>query len=234
MTLLFRNLRNYGYIAVFLLSAAVLGISAYFASQFLPHLHHDFTIYSLIPPAWTIFIFLILLWNSTPRVEAFFLFISIVLWLTMAAWQTDIIGNTQCDSLGNSRVDTAKGTMSAKAYCDLSKVLEAFAWTTFVVLTLFFIFIIHLASKSVAMGRMFIWQENIYELPWFGQAPGYPGVSYAEYASRYGAGYGAYGGYPAGYGGQNVVQQLPGHSLVIQPGMNGMGPHVQQVPSQMM
>ncbi|KAI0065937.1 hypothetical protein BV25DRAFT_1989006 [Artomyces pyxidatus] len=229
MTVLFRTLRVYGYVGVFLLSATVLGVSAYLASQFLPNLHHDFTIFSLIPPSWTIFIFVILLVNSTPRVEAFFLFITGVLWLTMGAWSSDIIGSTQCDALGDSRTETKHGTMSARSYCDLSKVVEAFSWATFILLFLFFCFVVHLASRSVAMGRQFIWQENIYELPWFGQAPGYPGVPYSEY-------YAAQGYYPGAYGmqssyGGNVVQQQPGHSVVIQPGVNGQGPYVQQVPS---
>ncbi|KAI0268323.1 hypothetical protein BC834DRAFT_868884 [Gloeopeniophorella convolvens] len=236
MTVLFRNLRIYGYVAIMALSATVLGISAWFASIFLPHLHHDFSIFSLIPPSWTIFILIILLASSTPRIDAFFLFITDILWLTLAAWSSDSIGSTQCDALGNSRTSTKDGTISARSYCDLSKVVEAFSWATFCLLTLYFIFLISLASRSVSMGRPYIWGEDIRELPWFGQAPGWPGLGYAEYSSQHGArpGYPApssYSQYPtSGYGG-NVIHQQPGHSLVIQPGMNGMPPTVQQVPS---
>jgi hypothetical protein len=84
------------------------------------------------------------------------------------------------------------------------------------------------------MGRYDIWRDDVRELPWFGQAPGYPGTGYATYSSQYGnRGYpqaGSYAQYPTTYGG-NVVQQQPGHSLVIQPGMNGGAPVVQQVPT---
>lgn len=85
------------------------------------------------------------------------------------------------------------------------------------------------------MGRYDIWREDIRELPWFGQAPGYPGASYASYSQYGNRGYpGSYGQsysqYPTSYAG-NVVQQQPGHSLVIQPGMNGGAPTVQQVPT---
>jgi hypothetical protein len=90
------------------------------------------------------------------------------------------------------------------------------------------------------MGRYDIWREDVRELPWFGQAPGYPGAGYATYSGQYGnRGYPgsyaqpyaqSYSQYPTTYGG-NVVQQQPGHSLVIQPGMNGGAPTVQQVPT---
>lgn len=235
MTVLFRNLRGYGYLIVILLSATVLGISAYFASIFLPNLHHDYSIYALVPPSWTIFIFILILVDSTPRADAIFLFISGILWLTLAAWTSDSLGSTQCDALGNSRTSTKNGTISARSYCDLSKVIEAFSWTCFCLITLYFIFLLNLVSRSVAMGRPEIWGENIRELPWFGQAPGWPGLGYVPYSSQYPRGYanGPYAQYPATtttYGG-NVVQQQPGHQIVIQPGRNGMPPSVSQVPT---
>lgn len=249
MTVLFRDLRFYGYFAVILLSATVLGIAAYFASIFLPHLHHDFSIFSLIPPSWTIFILTLLLLSSTPRADAIFLFVTDILWLTLASWSSDALGSTQCDALGNARSNTKHGTISARSYCDLSKVIEAFSWATFCLLTLYFVFLITLATRSVAMGRYDIWRDDVRELPWFGQAPGYPGTGYASHSAQYGnRGYngstypgsyaqqgsysqpGSYSQYPTTYGG-NVVHQQPGHSLVIQPGMNGGAPTVQQVPT---
>lgn len=237
MTVLFRDLRAYGYLAVILMSAAVLGISAYFASIFLPHLHHDYTIYSLVPPSYTILVFTFLLVASTPRADAIFLFISDILWLTLAAWSSDTLGSTQCDVLGNTRTSTKHGTISARSYCDLFKVIEAFSWATFCLLTLYFVFIVALASRSMAMGRPYIWGEDIRELPWFGQAPGYPGVGYTSYPSQYGqqtynAPY-AQSQYPATTYAGNVIQQQPGHSLVIQPGRNGAPASVRQVPSAM-
>ena len=108
--------------------------------------------------------------------------------------------------------------------------------------TLYLIFIVTLASRSVARGRPYIWREDIRELPWFGQEPGYPGVPYGAYPSQYGSrGYpGQYQNaqyqnaqyqtsYPSNYGG-NVVHQQPGHSLVIQPSTNGGSAAVHQVP----
>jgi len=236
MTVLFRDLRFYGYFTVIVLSASVLSIAAYFASIFLPNLHHDFSIFALVPPSWTIFIIILLLMSSTPRADAIFLFITDILWLTMAAWATDIIGETQCDALGNSRTSTKNGTISARSYCDLSKVIQAFSWALFCLITLYFIFVLSLASRSMAMGRPNIWREDIRELPWFGQAPGYPGFGYVAYSSPYGA-RGATGPYtqqyPAtatNYAG-NIVQQQPGHSIVINPGRGGMPATVSQVPS---
>ncbi|KAI0251348.1 hypothetical protein BJV78DRAFT_1212668 [Lactifluus subvellereus] len=229
MTVLFRDLRSFGYLAVILLSAAVLGISAYFAAIFLPNLHHDFTIFSLVPPSWTIFILTLLLVTSTPTADAIFLFISDILWLTLAAWSSDTLGSTQCDALGNSRTATKHGTISARSYCDLSKVVEAFSWATFCLLTLYFIFLVSLATRSMAQGQPSIWRGDIRELPWFGQAPGWPGSGFVGYSSQYGRGYaGPYAQYSTGGG---VIQQQHGHSLMIQPGRNGMPATVQHIPT---
>ena len=55
------------------------------------------------------------------------------------------------------------------------------------------------------------------ELPWFGEMPGY----YNTHA-------GAMMPYPGHYP-YNVPMSAPGHSIVIQPGMNGAPPTVTQV-----
>ena len=101
--------------------------------------------------------------------------------------------------------------------------------------TLYFIFVVTLATRSMAMGRQDIWREDIRELPWFGQAPGYPGYGYVTYPSQSGSRgypgtYTPYTQYPTSVGG-NVVHQQPGHSVVIQSGRNGMPSTVHQVPS---
>jgi hypothetical protein len=155
----------------------------------------------------------------------------------LASWSSDSIGSTQCDTLGGLRTATKHGSISSRSYCDLSKVVEAFSWATFCLLTLYLIFVVVLASRSVAMGRPYIWREDIRELPWFGQAPGYPGHGYASYQSQsgsrgYPSTYTPYAQYPTSAG-HNVVHQQHGHSLVIQPGRNGMPSTVQQVPSGM-
>ncbi|KAI5890797.1 uncharacterized protein SCHCODRAFT_01182103 [Schizophyllum commune H4-8] len=60
MTVRFANWRLSFFVTILVLSAVALGISAYFASIFLPDLHHDFTIFSIIVPVLTILVFLII------------------------------------------------------------------------------------------------------------------------------------------------------------------------------
>lgn len=79
------------------------------------------------------------------------------------------------------------------------------------------------------MGRAYAWQEPILELPWFGQYPGWPGESsypgaggyaYPAAAPYTNVPYQTNGSYPAN--GYNVVQQQPGHSVIIRPGQGIM------------
>ena len=106
------------------------------------------------------------------------------------------------------------------------------------VVAIFFWILIALTTRAQALGRPYAWAEPIFELPWFGQWPGYPepgafNGGYPGYAypagmppmmgAPYGPGAGAYGA--GGY----VVQQNPGHSIVIQPNPNGQ-PTITQVP----
>jgi hypothetical protein len=60
------------------------------------------------------------------------------------------------------------------------------------------------------MGREFIWQENINFLPWFGQAPSFPGYEEGRYPPEYRPFYG-YPGFTSSampmYSGANVIQQ---------------------------
>ncbi|KAI0320829.1 hypothetical protein OF83DRAFT_1207829 [Amylostereum chailletii] len=238
MTVLFRNIRIYFYIAIFLLSGAVLGLSAYFASVFLPEIKRNgFTIYSLVVPSFTILVFFILLFYSEPRIEVFFLFVTGALWLGTSSLtpSRDITPATECFALAGQTVSTSKKPISARSFCYESTIVEAFSWTTFLLLAIFFVFVIAMAARSRAMGRIDIWREPIIDLPWFGQAPGYPGEAYygPSFAQYYG-----YGAYPQRYpgspatvsiGGQ-VIHQQPGHSIVIRPGLNGEAPQITQVP----
>ena len=97
---------------------------------------------------------------------------------------------------------------------------------------IFFFILITLTTRSKTLGRVFAWREPIVELPWFGQWPGwpedtrYPGSpgGYAYPAGAPMTGSMTYG--PSGY----VVQQAPGHQVMIQPGVNGAPPTVTQVP----
>ncbi|OCH94068.1 hypothetical protein OBBRIDRAFT_748297 [Obba rivulosa] len=230
MTQLFKDMRLYGYVIVLLLSATVLGISAYLASIFLPNIQHDFSLFSLIVPSLTILIFLITISWSSPRTEVLFLFILGVLWLAMGAWSQDILGSLQCDALGGERTTIHNGgSISTRAWCYEMKVIEAFSWMNFCLFAIFLWAVIALTARSKVLGRPYAWGEPIFELPWFGQYPGPPGPYQGGYQMPM---------YPGGmqYGPQMmnngyVVQQNPGHAVVIQPNMGGLPPTITQVPS---
>ncbi|KAH9899835.1 hypothetical protein C8Q73DRAFT_639374 [Cubamyces lactineus] len=238
MTQLFRAMRLYGNIVLLLLSATVLGITAYWASIFLPNIRHDYSIFSLIVPCLTIVLILIGMQWSTPRTEAVFLFVLGVLWLAQAAWTTDIIGNIQCDALTSQQVPTKTGSISERSWCYEMRVVQAFSWMIFCLYAIFLWILISLTTRAKVLGRPYAWAEPIIELPWFGQWPGYPEGGQFAGGMYPPAPY----GYPmmnvpsmGGYAGSQmapgyVVQQNPGHSVVIQPGINGQPPTITQVP----
>ncbi|KIJ70549.1 hypothetical protein HYDPIDRAFT_105292 [Hydnomerulius pinastri MD-312] len=231
MTILFTNLRLIAYVSVFFLSGAVLGLAANFARLFLPHINHDFAIFSLVVPSATIFTFLLLIQFAQPIIEVTVHFILGVLWLAMGAWSADIIGYVQCYPLAGQEQPTNNGTMSAQTYCYEMKVIEALSWCIFVLFAFFFVIVISLTTRAVVLGRVYAWREHISQLGWFGEFPGYPTENIYPRLP-----YGAYGAYQQPYGmmpqqmGSNVVQQVPGHSIVIQPGMHGAPPMITQVP----
>lgn len=217
-------MRLIGYVTVFLLSGAVLGFAANFARLFLPHINRDFTMFALIPPSATIFAFLCIMQFAQPIVEVTFHFILGVLWLAMGAWTADMIGYVQCYPLQGQQ-PTAKGSLSARTYCYEMKVIEAFSWTIFVLFTFFFITMITLTTRAVVCGRYYAWREHVSQLGWFGEFPGYPTEAVYPRAPMFG-GYGQ--PYPM-MGGYHM-QQMPGHSIMVQPGINGGQPIVSQVP----
>jgi len=130
------------------------------------------------------------------------------------------------------------------------RVIEAFSWVLFGVFALFFIIVINLTSNAVQKGgRPYAWREPMIELPWYGEWPGYSGGPNSAYPTIHMAEGGMYPGaympgpvvaapQPAGPfntmpvlgEGGYVVQQQPGYSMVITPGMNGQAPMIQQVP----
>jgi len=225
MTVQFGNHRVAFYLAIFLLSGTVLGLSAHFAAIFLPHLHHDFTIFSILVPSLSIFVFLITLQWAQPRTEAVALFILGTLWLAMGAWSTDIIGNIQCDGLTGQRTATKNGDMSAQEFCYEMKVIQAFSWMLFILYVLALYVLMRLVDQAHRFGRFDIWWAPIRELPWFGEAPGYYNT-HPGGMMQYPAGY----AYPTTQGVNAPLVQTPGHSIVIQPGMNGQPPTITQVP----
>jgi len=238
MTQLFKEMRLYGYVVILLLSATVLGISAYLGSIFLPNLQHDFGIFSIIVPSLTILVFLITISWSAPRTEAIILFILGVLWLAMGAWSADIIGNVQCDALGDAMMPTKNGEISTKSWCYEMKVIEAFSWMIFCLYAIFLWILISLTSRARVMGLPYAWRAPIFELPWFGEMPGWPYPGQYAPAQQMGYPMGAYPGMGAGMpyappmvNGGYVVQQAPGHSVVIQPTGAGGAPTITQIPS---
>ncbi len=103
--------------------------------------------------------------------------------------------------------------------------------------------------RVVSSGRYMAWEEPIQDIPWFGQIPYnnsyygggggqqmmYGGAGAGGAGMPYGPGMQAYPQqqYMAQPGGQApyVLQQIPGHSLLIQPSPNGGAPTFTQVPS---
>jgi len=229
MANLFKTARNIAFFSILIASGVVLGLGANFANRFLPHIHRPYTVFSVIVPAVTIVVLIILLLRSQPRIEVFALFVLVVLWLTLAAWSQDVIGFVECFPLGGQQTPTKNGEMSLQQYCYEMKSIEAFSWAVFAILLICFILLIALVTRVTARGRHRAWEESISDLPWFGQW----NVPYGNYGSpqpMYPGG-GPQPQYPGGYGGQQpyVVQQTPGHSLVIQPSANGGPPMVTQV-----
>jgi hypothetical protein len=97
------------------------------------------------------------------------------------------------------------------------------------VVTSFLIFVITLANKSQVLGWPDIWNEDIIDLPWFGEYPGYPG------GPLYTLGPQIENQLPQVHAGQmvvngSVVQQQPGYSIIIWPGVDGGPPRVEQRP----
>jgi len=239
MTILFKRIRTFFHVCIFLLAAAVLGLSAYFADVFLPKFKRGgFVVYSLAIPAATLLFGLFQMFWAEPRTEALFLFVAGVLWLAQAAWASDQNTDPECFALGGTQMQANHGFISARSFCYESKVVEALSWTIFLLLAIFLVIVITQASKSKVLGHPNIWYEPIEYLPWFGELPGYPGgrwygSPYHMYHHRYGYGQPMMpqmqsGGALVNIGG-HTVQQLPGHSLVIRPSANGGPPDVQQV-----
>ena len=108
---------------------------------------------------------------------------------------------------------------------------------------IFLFILVALTTRAKTLGRPYAWAEPIVELPWFGQWPGYPegqypgagAMMYPQGGMMMMPGYAYPAGQPMYAPGQPVqpgyvVQQNPGHSVVIQPGVNGQAPTITQVP----
>lgn len=211
---LFKEARFCAYASVMACSAVVLGLVANFASKFLPHIHRDFLIFALIVSAVTIVILCVILLRSQPRWDLFVLFLLAAGWLTMGSWSSDMIAHIECESLAGQTTPTKNGTMSSQVYCREMKAILAFSWANFVILVLSWAILLTLVMRVLSFGRQRAWEESISDIPWFNQ------MNYQQ---------GSYAMYPYGYmGGQQVVQQVPGHTVVV--GSQDGRTTVQQVP----
>jgi len=115
-----------------------------------------------------------------------------------------------------------------------------------ILVAIFFLVVINVTTNAVQRGgRPYAWREPMIELPWYGEWPGYsggPGSAYPTVRMTDGNVIpGAYipqqiqtGGpintMPVMGDGGYVVQQQPGYSMIITPGVNGQAPTIQQVP----
>lgn len=220
---LFTDVRYGTYATIFACSAVVLGLVANFAAKFLPNLHRDFLIFALVISAGTIVILCVILLRSQPRWELFVLFLLAACWLTMGSWSADMIAHIECDSLGDQKIPTKNGTMSYQVYCREMKAILAFSWANFVILILSFVVLLILILRVLSFGRRRIWEESISDLPWFNQWNYRHGEGYPAYPYSYMT------GQPIQTGpNQYVVQQAPGHSVVI--GSQDGRPTFAQVP----
>jgi len=87
--------------------------------------------------------------------------------------------------------------------------------------------VITLANKSQVLGWPDIWDEDIDDLPWFGEYPGYPGGSLYTLSPQF-ENQPPVPGAPLVVNG--IVQHEPGYSIIIWPGVDGEAPRIEHRP----
>ncbi|KAJ7283638.1 hypothetical protein C8J57DRAFT_740559 [Mycena rebaudengoi] len=243
MTVRFANYRIVFYVAVFLLCGTILGLGAHFASIFLPHLHPDFSIFTLVVPSLTIFIFLLSLQFAQPRTEALSLFVLWALWLSMAAWSTyaqcynlvllaDVVAAAISSATSNAmhsrqkRCQRKSGEIREREYCYEMKVIQAFSWMLFVLVFLRIYYTDYPRSiKRNGLGDPMCGRVPIQELGWFSEMPGYYNQGMVQYPGMYPQ---QQYGYPMQMQAAGYAQQPNQQVYQINQGPNG--PTVSQVP----
>ncbi|KAG9104467.1 hypothetical protein FRC06_002123 [Ceratobasidium sp. 370] len=202
---------------VFAGAGVVLGICANLATHLLPTGLHDFLLFSLVVSALTIVVFILLALRSQPRIDAAVLFIL----RSGSPW-----GHTLKTLLDNSFVTPLKD----KPYLPKTAppTVLAFSWANFVFLVLALIGLLTVAFKLYARGERDIWKNSMSDVELFQEkelpGPGAP-VVYPPPPSNSGSGSGRGGHtfvyYPGSHSAplqHQVIQQQPGHSVIIQNG----------------
>jgi len=204
---LFGKVRRFTYVILFVLAGVQLGLSANLTNLFL-NLHHDYLIFSLVPPSITLLFLLVLLARGQPRIDLVAIAIMAILWLSLGAYSNDVIGFTQCDLLTGQTVRTnIGGTYSAQSLCYQMKVIEAIAWADFGLFLIFFWLLLSITLNMAGRGEN-AWAYDIDDLMWFG-ATGGAGVPGGRVGGGGGYPYGQYGQGQYGQYGQGQGQQYP-------------------------
>ncbi|KAJ2914244.1 hypothetical protein MD484_g6185, partial [Candolleomyces efflorescens] len=177
-----------------------------------------FIIFALIVASLNILVFLLSansLW-SQPRFEIFSLLFFGILWLVVAAWATDIVGDTHCYNFEGTLNNADGNLISSSSSCKQLKVVQAFSWALFVTHIIALHVLFKLIGHAKRLGRYDISYAPIREVPWFYEMPGYYPTK--ERWGRYSGG--GYPQYPMPSAqGQPVVMQssLPVNGAVQQP-----------------
>ncbi|KAG8786795.1 hypothetical protein FRC12_016236 [Ceratobasidium sp. 428] len=219
---------------VFAGAGVVLGICANLATHFLSTGLHDFLLFSLVVSALTIVVFILLAIRSQPRIDVIVLFILVALWLTMGAYSQDVVGQQFCYSLKGQTIPAKNDTtFSAENYCRQMKTVLAFSWANFVFLILALIGLLTVALKLYARGERDIWQNSMSDIELFQEKELPKPPAPAEYLppppapSNSGSGSGSgkgshtfiyYPGSNSAPAQHQVIQQQPGHSVIIHNG----------------
>ncbi|CEL59544.1 hypothetical protein RSOLAG1IB_03477 [Rhizoctonia solani AG-1 IB] len=227
---LFNKLRLCLFALVFVGASVVLGICAYLTSRLFSSGIHDFLIFSLVTSAFTIVVFVLLALRSQPRIDAAVMFILVVLWLTMGAYSQDVIGHVFCYSLRGDTIPAKNDTtISAEKYCRQMKTVLAFSWANFVFLALWLVGLLTVVIRIYARGNHDVWGNSMSDVTILtespiiktgeypmspssnppGVLPNTPGQTHVYYPS------------PPNISGPlqpQIIQQQPGHSVIIRNG----------------
>ncbi|QRV73749.1 membrane-associating domain protein [Ceratobasidium sp. AG-Ba] len=156
----FKIARAINFALVFACAAVVLGITVNLNSRLSSTGIHDFLIFSLVVSILTIIVCIILALRSQPRVEAGVVFVLGVLWLTMGAYSTDVVGQQSCYAQrGQTIPANSDTTYSAESYCRQMKTVQAFSWANFVFLAILFGLLVGVGMKLNDQDKHDVWKD---------------------------------------------------------------------------